>query len=346
MQLSKETKDLLLQAWPNLYLSEVAMLLNCGYGTAYRALQEAGCFPPASAGRPEKTFAEALQIHPELVELMDKNNITPRRYLHAYGYTMANFTTIFEDMDIALGVDFPELSSQVPPSKPHMLEVDLDYRFFRSGSIHYCQSSKCKAIYGAGKSKKSALYHADMAFMDISAKGRLMLFLQGGMEAALQWQPSDEPIEVKPQKARPLQASIQEDVEPEEEVERAEVRIYDAHPIFHPKTALDLDTEIRHLRRNLDNIPNDSLEAQRRRIGIQQKIDELSWQVLEMRNPEKAKLMIEAKKLSERVSALQRQMKIAADEGRYDDFDKIEDQIVAMRPAEEELAGKIRSCGH
>jgi hypothetical protein len=77
MQLSKETKDLLLQAWPNLYLSEVAMLLNCGYGTAYRALQEAGCFPPASAGRPEKSFAEALQIHPELVELLARIETPP-----------------------------------------------------------------------------------------------------------------------------------------------------------------------------------------------------------------------------------------------------------------------------
>lgn len=345
MQLSKETKDLLLKAWPDLYLSEVAMLLNCGYGTTYRALQEAGCFPPASAGRPEKTFAEALQIHPELVELMDKNNITPRRYLHAYGYTMANFTTIFEDMSIALSVDFPELSSQVPPSKPHMLEVDLDYRFFRSGSIRYCQSSKCKAIYGAGKSKKSAMYHADMVFMDVSAKGRLTLFLQGGMEAALQWQPSDEPIEVRPQKARPPQPRIQEDVDPEEKNGRVNVR-YDAHSVFHPKTALDLDTEIRRLRRNLDSIPNDSLEAQRRRIGIQQKIDELSWQVFEMRNPEKAKLMIEAKNLSDRIMVLQRQMKIAADEGRYDDFDKIEDRIVAMRSVEDELARKIRSCGY
>lgn len=338
MELSKETKDLLLQAWPNLYLSEVAMLLNCGYGTAYRALQETGCFPPASAGRPEKSFAQALQIHPELVELMDKNNISPRRYLHTYGCTVANFLTIFEDLDIALGVDFPELSSLTPPPKPHMLEVDLDYRFFRSGSIHYCQSAKCKAIKGSGKSKKSALYHADMVFMDISAKGRLKLFLQVGMEAALQWQPSDEQREVQPQ-----QTVVQKNVEPEK-TECSEVR-HDMQPILYRKTALELDTEIKKLRRNLDNTPNVSPETARKRLEITQKIDELSWQMLEMGNPEKAQLLTEAKKLSERRAALQRELKIAADEERYNDFDKIEDRIVAMRSVEDELARKIRACG-
>jgi hypothetical protein len=251
---------------------------------------------------------------------------------------MANFLTVFEDLDIQLSVDFPELSSLTPPPKPHMLEVDLDYRFYRSGSIHYCQSTKCKAIKGAGKSKKSAMYHADMCFMDISAKGRLKLFLHGGMEAALQWQPSDEQQEVQPQ-----QPVVQKNVEPEK-AERAEVR-HDTQPILYRKTALELDTEMKNLQINLDRTPNVSPEAARKRLEITQKIDKLSWEMLERRNPEKAHLLTEAKRLSEKRTALQRQMKIAADEERYDDFDKIEDRIVAMRSVEDELARKIKACG-
>lgn len=81
MQISSETKDLLRQAWPHLYLSEVAALLSCKFGTAYRALEEARCFPKAPAGKPSKKTTLILENNQKLIEALQRKKITPRRVL-------------------------------------------------------------------------------------------------------------------------------------------------------------------------------------------------------------------------------------------------------------------------
>lgn len=337
MQLSSETKELLRQAWPHLYLSEVAALLSCKYGTAYRALEEARCFPKAPAGKPSKRTAQILENNPLLTEALQRKKITPRRYFHAIGCSIELLDTDInnEIMKDNLSHDFPEFYD-LPPIYHNQRGINLDYGFARSGLGWCCYSNTYQGIIGRGKTMKSAMYHADMAYKNISAKGRLKLFLEKGMQAALNWEPPKQHTSASiksPEVKRSIETVGGKAAHP--------VKASPA-PISNQRSIAEINREISQVESYIKSIHPADPNGQTLKKEHIQRLSKLKWELMSVEHPDRYKAHVEIARLQKKSAALLEATKTLRAEEKYDEADKLEDQFYQVDRQINELSKKLR----
>jgi len=191
LETSAYVKKLLREAWKTASLSQIASLLTCNYGTAYRCLEEAGCFKPAPAGKPTRRDVDILSRHPKLTDALATRGITARRYFNCIGYPIETLETEPNDeyMIHLFEMDLPEALG-LPPLYHNQKGIRLDLTIRRGkNGVPCCYSEIYYGILGRGKTDATALYHAQLSFRQLSHKGRLELYIQEGFEAALNWEP-------------------------------------------------------------------------------------------------------------------------------------------------------------
>lgn len=285
METTSHVKELLRKAWPMLYLSEAAALLSCNFGTAYRCLEEAGCFPPARAGKPSQKIIEILSKFPNITNAIEKREITPRRYFNCIQRDIEMLETDPNNylLNNNLKHDFPEIYGE-PPIYFNKKDIRLNYKFSRSkNGGHVCYSQDYRGILGRGKSASSALYYANVCFKKVSHKGRLELFFNGGVEAALQWEPTK--ITDKQPFVKPV--------------------IVEDKPLQQPRrTVADMKVEHRNLMDEFSKTPN-NVEGNKKKIEIKNKIENLVDQIKQIEDPK----LFELEQESRRCKALVENMR-------------------------------------
>lgn len=204
METSAYVKRLLREVWNTASLSQVACLLSCSYGTAYRCLEEAGClYKPAAAGKPTRRETEILARHKLLTDALAAHKISARRYFNCIGCTIEMLETEPDDdqMIEQFKIDLPEALG-LPSRYYNQKNIRLDLALGRgTNGVPCCYSQIYHGILGRGKTNTSALYHAQINFQQLSHKGRLELYIEKGFEAALQWEPlkRSETVRIKPE---------------------------------------------------------------------------------------------------------------------------------------------------
>lgn len=337
MQISSETKELLRQAWPHLYLSEVAALLSCKFGTAYRALEEARCFPKAPAGKPSKKTTLILENNQKLAEALKRKKITPRRYFHAIGCSIELLDTDInnEILKDNLSHDFPELYD-LPPIYHNQRSINLDYGFSRSGLGWCCYSNTYQGIVGRGKIMRSAMYHADMAFKNISAKGRLKLFLEQGMQAALNWEP--------PKQGTPASANSSDVQRSIETVggKAAQPAKASPAPVSRQRSIADINREINQVELSIKSIHPADPNGQTMKKEHAQRLSNLKWELMSVEHPDRYEAHVEVARLKQKSAALLAATKKLRAEDKYEEADMLEDQFYHVDKQINELSKKLR----
>jgi hypothetical protein len=337
MQISSETKELLRQAWPHLYLSEVAALLSCKLGTAYRALEEARCFPKAPAGKPSKRTTLILENNQKLAEALKRKKITPRRYFHAIGCSIELLDTDInnEILKNNLSHDFPELY-ELPPIYHNQRSININYGFARSGLGWCCYSSTYQGLIGRGKTMKSAMYHADMAFKNISAKGRLKLFLEQGMQAALNWEPPKQGTSASA-KSSEVQRSI-------ETVGGKATQPAKASPasVIRQRSITEINREINQVEFAIKSIHPADPNGQALKKEHAHRLSKLKWEFMSVEHPVRYVAHVEVDKLRQKSAALLVATKKLRAEDKYDEADMLEDQFYQVDRQINELSKKLK----
>lgn len=339
MQLSTETKDLLRQAWPHLYLSEVAALLSCKFGTAYRALEEARCFPKAPAGKPSKRTTLILENNQKLAEALKRKKITPRRYFHAIGcgIELLDADINNEILEDNLTHDFPELYD-LPPIYHNQMSINLDYGFARSGLGWCCYSNTYQGIVGRGKTMKSAMYHADMAFKNISAKGRLKLFLEKGMQAALNWEPPKQGASASA-KSSEIPRSIETVGGKAADAQPAKVS---PSPTSMQRSIAEINREITQVEFSIKSIHPADPNSQTLKKEHDQRLSKLKWELMSVEHPDRYEAYVEVARLKQKSAALLAATKKLRAEDKYEEADILEDQFYKVDKQINELSKKLR----
>lgn len=337
MQISSETKDLLRQAWPHLYLSEVAALLSCKFGTAYRALEEARCFPKAPAGKPRKKTTLILEKNQKLAEALKRKKITPRRYFHAIGCGIELLDTDINDEILKdnLSHDFPEFYD-LPPIYHNQRIINIDYGFARSGLGWCCYSNSYQGLVGRGKTMKSAMYHADMAFKNFSANGRLKLFLEQGLQEALNWEP---PKQVASASAKSSQIQRFIETVGGKSVQPAKVN---PSSVSSQRSIPEITLEISQVEFFIKSIHPADPNGQTLKKEYAQRLSKLKWELMSVEHPDKYKAHVEIVRLQQKSAALLEATKKLRDEEEYDEADMLEDQFYQVDKQINELSKKLK----
>lgn len=280
METSTYVKKLLKEAWNTASLSQVACLLSCNYGTAYRCLEEAGCFDkPAPAGKPTRRETEILARHKQLTDALAKHKITARRYFNCIGRTIEMLETEPDDdhMIEQIQIDLPEALG-LPPRYYHQKDIKLDLACDRgTNGVPCCYSQIYHGILGRGRTDASALYHAQISFRQLSHKGRLELYIEEGFEAALRWEPvkRSETVRMKPELT--------------------------FEPDPPPPTVEEMKLERQALIRAYNSITASSSDANQRKLQIAAEITILDRNIMSIEDPEKFHLETSVRELRDKI---------------------------------------------